>query len=310
MRRIEALEQRQLMAWDTVTLEPVLFGNSRPVVTLTSKGTLAIDGTSSPDFIEIRETGSQYVVTTALDDAKGSAITQKFSKSAVKRVMVNAAGGGDHVTIGASVTRPTTVLGGAGSDSIDAFNLNVTIAGGDGRDQIRHSYQPTLTRLASTTIWSVEDGFRFVSDSSGRILRVISGQSVWLGQTVTVGPRGPEASSGPFTITIANGTTSATFGQYTNAFGTAFSSAVIDGGAGNDSITTNCVGEEISGGGGVDAVFYNGSNAVTFDTTAKPTGSTPVMRVTATIWIRDMERTASQPSSAAGITFIAGNTLG
>ncbi|MFT3787697.1 MAG: hypothetical protein QM770_16265 [Tepidisphaeraceae bacterium] len=272
MQRIESLEQRRLLASD-------ILATPLPWVSLTSKGTLNVEGSTSADFVEVKVRGSQYWVTTSVQGSPGEKVLSKFAKSAVKRIVVNAGAGSDRITVQAGVTDPITVLGGAGHDAIDAFNQNVTISGGAGRDQIRHLFDPEAGTAGTTQV------FLGSANTEGALAYQVAS----LPQSTIAGPRGERTSARAFTT-----------GTITNVgVSIAFSESVIDGGADNDSIATNCVGEDLRGGGGTDTFVYSGRPSVTFESTPRPTIRTEhTFNDLSTVWASDFERTVNNATTS------------
>lgn len=94
-------------------------------MTLTSSGTLCIWGDRADNSIDIRFDGQQVRVTLDAD-------TRWFARTAVRRVLVSAGGGDD--TIAHRTTRPATLNGEAGDDTIRGGSVGETLNGGRGAD--------------------------------------------------------------------------------------------------------------------------------------------------------------------------------
>ena len=115
---VEALETRRLLS-----------------ASLTSKGTLVVEGTAAADAISVRRSGGSIVVLTAEQD--GSAAAEpvlRFKAAKVKRVLVEAGDGSDLVDVTLS-TVPTTVAGGTGNDVLTG-RAGCTLVGGGGNDYL------------------------------------------------------------------------------------------------------------------------------------------------------------------------------
>jgi len=97
-------------------------------IVLSQKGFLTITGTEENDTIAVRRSGN-----TVLAEVNGQ--VHDFSAAAVKRVIVAALGGNDHVNV-SSLRIPTRLDGGAGNDSLRGGFASDTILGGDGNDVI------------------------------------------------------------------------------------------------------------------------------------------------------------------------------
>ena len=129
MQTVESLESRRLL--------------SAPTVTVTSKGTLIVAGTTGADQVTITRTNT--------DDPNSAleiSVTSGASKtplhvhekvSAFQRISIDLGAGADSVTfdIPGKLKQPTTILGGAGDDTLEAvLPGRATISGGDGNDAL------------------------------------------------------------------------------------------------------------------------------------------------------------------------------
>src|SRR4051812_40836188 len=123
---IESLESRTLFGVD-------------PTFTLTAKGTLVAQGTGGKDKITItllhNKAKDGFIAT--LKNNTGTH-EQRFLFKAVKRIYVDAGGKNDSVFIGGSTeqTRPSTVLGGAGNDTINYLCTGAIFASGGSGDDV------------------------------------------------------------------------------------------------------------------------------------------------------------------------------
>ena len=128
MQTVESLESRRLL--------------SAPSVTVTSKGTLIVAGTTAAEQVTITRTNN--------DDPKqraGDPGHQRRSKTALhvrgeggafRRISIDLVAG-DSVTfdIPGKLKQPATILGGAGDDTLEAvLPGRATISGGDGNDAL------------------------------------------------------------------------------------------------------------------------------------------------------------------------------
>lgn len=108
-------------------------------VTLSGTGTLRISGTEGDDVIEVQHVKRTDAYLVKLHNS-GDVGRQDFSSDQVKRIIVDAGGGNDRISIGEGVDERATVLGGAGRDRIDARGYAaVSLNGGSGNDTLRHS---------------------------------------------------------------------------------------------------------------------------------------------------------------------------
>jgi hypothetical protein len=133
--RVEALEQRDLMAVTAATL---------------TAGVLHVVTDSANNNVEIRETTPAPIILLAGPGGgavtpSGSVITVKdltrptdnphtFNRSEVQKIEVDLGAGDDHLVSDASV--PTTVRAGAGNDFVETGPADDTILAGDGDDTV------------------------------------------------------------------------------------------------------------------------------------------------------------------------------
>lgn len=132
VRAVEPLPPRLLLAADGFAV-------------VTAAGTLVVTGTPGDDVIEVVASAAQFTVT-AND---GSAT---FPAGAVRRVRVDALDGDDRITL--RHPRPSTVLGGAGDDTIvraPENNARARLDGGDGFDVVDYSPSTVPVTMTFTT---------------------------------------------------------------------------------------------------------------------------------------------------------------
>jgi Ca2+-binding RTX toxin-like protein len=110
-------------------LEPrVLLAAAQVTISISSKGSVHVTGTSGADHIDVTKTTLNQL---------GADISARLGRAIkAKRVMVNAMEGNDDVQISAKLTVRTTINGGAGDDTIVGGSGKDKIAGGDGNDDI------------------------------------------------------------------------------------------------------------------------------------------------------------------------------
>jgi RTX calcium-binding nonapeptide repeat (4 copies) len=124
---IEPLESRQLFS--TV-----------PVISLTSKGTFSVVGTSSADkisFAFVNDDPKQGLLATVKTKNKTHKLLEPLAS--VKRIYIDAGGGNDSVFVGGSsnLTKPVTMLGGSGNDILNYSATGPILAvGGSGNDVV------------------------------------------------------------------------------------------------------------------------------------------------------------------------------
>jgi hypothetical protein len=100
-----------------------------PPFAVLAGGVLTVTGTSGNDFI--RASISSNVLTVRMNNLAPLTFS---NASAISRIVVNALGGNDNITMGASVNRPTSLNGGDGNDSIYGGSAADVVNGGNGTD--------------------------------------------------------------------------------------------------------------------------------------------------------------------------------
>ncbi len=102
--------------------------NARDIATLSSRGTLVVNGTSGHDSITLRVVGGKV-------QASVNGVTKRFNLADVKRLQVTGYEGDDAIT--ASVrSRAATIDAGAGNDVVSTGDGNDVLLGGGGRDRL------------------------------------------------------------------------------------------------------------------------------------------------------------------------------
>ncbi len=94
-------------------------------------GTLTVIGTGKSDSITVHESGSNVVISSGPRDR------ETFTAAKVKKIVVDAEGGNDHVIVGLDTISPsTTVLGGSGNDKLEGGDEVDFVNGGGGNDSL------------------------------------------------------------------------------------------------------------------------------------------------------------------------------
>src|SRR6185437_7776380 len=101
-------------------------------VSLTHSDLLNVTGTARADTIGVTMDVTNPTMIDVTVDGKMSS----FSATQVQGIKVNALGGSDTVTLDSSVTTPTNVLGGGGSDTLVAGGGTDTLNGSAGNDSL------------------------------------------------------------------------------------------------------------------------------------------------------------------------------
>ena len=100
--------------------------------TLVHGNVLAVVGTNKADTISVSMDGQ----TANTIDVSINGQISTFDSTAVKYIVVNGLGGNDTITVDPSIVTPTTVLGGAGNDTMTAGGGADVLNGGAGRDSL------------------------------------------------------------------------------------------------------------------------------------------------------------------------------
>ncbi len=149
MHNIERLENRQLFAAD-------------PMFTLTSKGTLIVEGSGGDDQISATLVGGHtkvgllYVMISSNLGGKNEYFTvfheTKVSYPKVKRIVIDGGDGNDTIDINSNqITKPVTLLGGNGDDKITFDTGGGVYADGGAGDDTIGNRAPTLIALGAKT---------------------------------------------------------------------------------------------------------------------------------------------------------------
>lgn len=102
--------------------------DARDIATLTTRGTLIVNGSSGKDTINIGVAGSRVEVNL-------NGVVKRFARSAVRRLQVFGYEGDDVITT-AAVAAPAVVEGGAGNDRISTGSAADQLLGGAGNDRL------------------------------------------------------------------------------------------------------------------------------------------------------------------------------
>jgi Ca2+-binding RTX toxin-like protein len=99
-------------------------------------GLLTVTGTQGNDTITLAISGSSIKVSqTTLADGLGGTV-KLFASASVQKILINALSGNDKVTIASTITKPATINGTAGNDTLTGGGGNDVLNGGDNNDQL------------------------------------------------------------------------------------------------------------------------------------------------------------------------------
>ena len=273
---IEALEQRQLLAFTV------------------SSGVLTVTGTANPDQIHIRRDGTNLVIVQ-------NGVNQTTPAAAVTKIVVNALGGNDRVSLAVGttngITLPSTLnggdgndelLGGDGNDVINGGNHNDIMNGGPkgkdafiggaGRDRV--TYQNRTQALVLSIDGVANDGAPAVGTTAGEGDNIgldVEDLSGGAGADLITGSGGSNAiNGGPGNDTTNGG------GGNDQLRGDA-GNDVLNGGDGNDGLNGGPGADVFNGGLGIDTADYREARAnlvITLDNLAND--GAPALAATAT----------------------------
>jgi Ca2+-binding RTX toxin-like protein len=122
----EPLEKRQMMS---ATLK---------------NGVLTVEGTEMPDVIAVSQ-DAKYV------RVNENGKVTPFAVGSVKSVVINARGGNDQLLGRTNLTKPMTLRGGAGDDTLVGGARGDVFEGGTGQDRAATSSRAAPARTAPTT---------------------------------------------------------------------------------------------------------------------------------------------------------------
>jgi Ca2+-binding RTX toxin-like protein len=238
--QLQTLERRALLA---VTLDA---------------GLLTVTGTDQPDTILINPGVNQVIV-----DLNGT--PSPFPAADVQRISIDALAGADTITI--NVDRPTTILGGAGDDTVTGSDGgNDSVIGQQGADIF-------FGRGGDDTfVWNPGDGNDVINGDAGNDTHIFNGSGA--DEIINVTPNGSRVTLtrnvgnivmdiGTFERVVVN----ALGGNDTvsGALGLApLTSLTFDGGAGDDTLNGGDGNDLLLGGDGNDLIDGNRGNDTAF----------------------------------------------
>ncbi|MEA2711415.1 MAG: hypothetical protein QOF78_4016 [Phycisphaerales bacterium] len=230
-------------------------------------GVLTVNGNSTNDVITIAPIPASKVRVTI----NGSATD--FSAAAFTKVLVNANGGNDKVTISNTITKPSTLKGGAGNDSLVGGGGNDVVDGGAGGDTIKggsgNDSVDNSARTAKVTVGLgslADDGDVNEKDNVATDIETILGGSGADSLKGAANNNRIEGRGGNDTLIGLGGNDTLVGGPGSDR---------LEGGAGNDSLDGGDGGDTLDGGaGGQGTDTLNG--AAGFDTGLNTAGDTLV----------------------------------
>ena len=233
-------------------------------------GVLTVTGTELNDRISIGVRGTQVVV---LDGRTFF----RFDAAAVDRVVVDALGGGDSVSLSDTLTKPATVNGGAGNDRLRGGGGTDTLNGGEGNDALDGGAGDDnldggagddrlgggVSGADALTGGDGRDG----ADYSRRIAAVnvsLDGQAndgaEGEGDNVAADVEAVHGGSGDDTLTGSDGANVLSGGDGNDTLNGGGGADALNGGAGNDTVNGDGGDDRLGGGDGDDTVSGGDGN--------------------------------------------------
>jgi len=207
-----------------------------------ANGLLTVTGTSANDTISLSVSGSSIKVSQT-----GSA-DKTFSNASVQKILVNALGGSDKVTLGSTITKPTTLNGGSGNDTVTGGGGNDIVDGGDGNDQLHGGAgKDALTGDAGNDVLDGGTGDDFLSGGAGSDTVDYSSRSASVSARL-------QTAAAPTVVTGSGGVS----GEKDSYIGC----ETLRGGSGNDGLSYVAMADQngqlplvLDGGPGNDSIF-------------------------------------------------------
>ena len=163
---IEQLERRVLMSTGLTVYTTGTLALAQNPFTLTSKGTLLVQGTDNADRITVyaKASGAGTIVVQNRGDTSPFSIEYRFTPSQVKRIRIDGGGRNDILRVDGNLDTPATLSGGSGNDAIYGGPLGgQVLLGNDGDDYIE-AVHPTAVKFVSGT--GTNSGRWIFSDSA------------------------------------------------------------------------------------------------------------------------------------------------
>ena len=240
-------------------------------------GLLTVNGTAGNDTISLSVSGSNIQV------SQTGSVTKNFATSSVQKILINALGGNDKVTVANAITKPTTINGSSGNDSLTSGGGNDVINGGAGDDKMHGgSGKDALVGGAGNDALDGGSGNDFLSGQAGSDTIDYSSRSSKITATIAVDdttaiPAGSGGQSGEndtylgceiLTGGSVGDTLEITGAGAPEEAGLNFPSLQIFGGGGNDSLNARSASAgfetapvSLHGGSGNDTIYFNSTLA-------------------------------------------------
>lgn len=117
--KFEPLETRRLLA-------------AEPVISITSRGTLLVEGTDAGERIDVSVRGTSVRV--LISQGRNESADVRFPLAVIKRLALNAGAGNDTIQVSPGFQRPAVIAGGTGNDFLFQGSGETVLMGERGND--------------------------------------------------------------------------------------------------------------------------------------------------------------------------------
>lgn len=210
-------------------------------------GVLKVTGSDNAETITVTKTGTNLIAKV------GANLTKTYAESTVTSISIDAKGGNDTIAVTSTTTRPATIQGGSGNDTITGGGGADKIDGGSGADKIAGGGGSDTVDYSSraSSVFVFLDGLAN-DGASGEKDNVLTDVENILGGSAGDVLYGNSAVN----KILGNGGNDYIFGGGNND--------VLDGGANDDQIMGGDGNDTLTGGTGVDSLFGEAGNDTLF----------------------------------------------
>ncbi|MBC8109268.1 MAG: hypothetical protein H7Z14_21970, partial [Anaerolineae bacterium] len=203
-------------------------------------GVLTVNGSSSADTIGLVLNGINIEVTIQPEGV----VASPFASALVNSIVINGLAQDDAITVGATITQPTTIEAGAGADTVNGGGGADTINGGDGNDELNGNDGDDR----------IDPGIGNDTSDGGAGTDTYTYQS--RSDDVTVDINGGNSGAAGETDSSANMDNAVGGTGNDNIIGNADNN-ILGGSDGNDTVQTGAGNDQIFGDAGTDTLDYS-----------------------------------------------------